>query len=76
MTYLLLAILSSAMVSITMRLSEKHVQNQMVMFMANYAICTGLSYGLMNQNGFSISPITFWMGSISGVLYLVSFVYL
>ena len=76
MTYLLLAILSSAMVSITMRLSEKHVQNQMVMFMANYAICTGLSYGMMNQNGFSISPITFWLGSISGVLYLISFVYL
>lgn len=80
MIYLLLAILSSAMVSITMRLSEKHVQNQMMMFMANYAICTILSYLFMDSftkaNLPSMTPITFWLGVISGILYLVSFVYL
>lgn len=80
MIYLLLAILSSAMVSITMRLSEKHVQNQMVMFMANYAICTTLSYLFMDSftkvSLFSMSASTFWLGVISGILYLVSFVYL
>ena len=80
MIYLLLAILSSAMVSITMRLSEKHVQNQMVMIMANYAICTTLSYLFMDSftkvSLFSMSASTFWLGVISGILYLVSFVYL
>lgn len=80
MIYLLLAIASSALVSITMRMSEKHVKNQMGMFMANYAICSLLSYLLMDQATrltlFSMSSFTFWMGVISGFLYLAGFVFL
>ena len=38
MIYLVLAILSSALISIGMRLGEKHVKNEMGMFMANYAV--------------------------------------
>lgn len=78
MIYLLLAIASSSMVSICMRLSEKHVKNEMGMFMANYAVCIALSYGFMNHTlTFSMErPV--WMmwilGIISGILYLVSFV--
>lgn len=78
MFYLLLAIASSAMVSICMRLSEKHVKNEMGMFMANYAICVVLSYVFMNQKldfvwGRSVAMMLV-LGVISGVLYLVSFV--
>ncbi len=78
MIYLLLAIASSAMVSICMRLSEKHVKNEMGMFMANYAVCIALSYGFMNH-ALSVSMehsvmIMWLLGVISGILYLVSFV--
>ena len=78
MIYLLLAIASSAMVSICMRLSEKHVKNEMGMFMANYAVCIALSYGFMNH-ALSVSAersvlIMWLLGVISGILYLVSFV--
>lgn len=82
MIYLLLAIACSVMISITMRISEKHVKNEMAMFMANYAICTVLSFlnmqdktqmaGLMNGSG----GLTIGLGVISGILYLVSFVFL
>ena len=43
MLYLFLAIASSAMVSIFMRITGKYVRNNMVMFTANYAVCLALS---------------------------------
>ncbi|MBR3692898.1 MAG: hypothetical protein IKL88_00060 [Erysipelotrichales bacterium] len=76
MFYLVLAILSSSIISIIMRLSEKYVENQMGMFMANYLICTMLSYVFMEELSLSVSSVTFGLGVISGILYLVSFVYL
>ena len=39
MFYLLLAVASSATISLCMRLSEKYVRSNMVMFTANYAVC-------------------------------------
>lgn len=76
MFYLILAIMCSSIISITMRFSEKYVENQMGMFMANYIVCTLLSYAFMNSLSLSVSSVTFSLGVVSGILYLVSFVYL
>ena len=83
MLYLILAIASSAMVSICMRASEKYIKNEMGMFMANYAICIFLSAWFMDWhanpfriiNADTLFPIV-GLGVISGILYLVSFVFL
>lgn len=80
MIYLLLAIASSAMVSICMRLSEKHIKSQMGMFTANYAVCIVLSLlfmgGQTNIAADSSAAITIGLGLVSGVLYLLGFVFL
>lgn len=77
---LVLAIASSAMVSIGMRISEKHVRNTMAMFTANYAICLMVSrlymgdirlFAVENGTGTAVG-----LGIVSGVLYLVNFVLL
>lgn len=80
MFYLFLAIASSAMVSICMRITEKYVRNNMVMFTANYAICLALSLlyigdtrFLTNESGIGIAVV---LGIISGFLYLLCFVLL
>ena len=78
MFYLMLAILSSAMVSITMRISEKYITNKMAMFMSNYAICIALSAAFMDWKNMSagLGVPALVLGAISGVLYLVSFIFL
>lgn len=80
MFYLLLAITSSVLVSIFMRLSEKHITNQMGMFMANYATCILLSTIFMNHQVNDTTPrslmVMIGLGIVSGILYLVSFVFL
>ena len=80
MLYLLLAIASSAIISILMRFSEKHIKTEMGMFMANYAACVLLSFLFMNKGvdyfaSTSLAPML-GLGVISGVLYLVSFLFL
>ena len=47
MIYLILAIISSACVSIFMRLSESYIKSEMAMFMANYGACIALSMAFM-----------------------------
>ena len=80
MLYLLLAIASSAMVSICMRLSERHIHNNMVMFTANYAVCLAMSWFYMEGGGlFAAGDGMLWavaLGVVSGFLYLGSFVVL
>lgn len=81
MFYLLLAIFSSAMVSIVMRLSDRKVTNNFGMLVMNYLMCSLLSAGSAGlRNLFDPSnsklAITTAMGCINGVLYLVSFVLL
>lgn len=83
MFYLLLAIISSALVSITMRFSNDHVKNNMVMFSANYGICTLLSaFFTYRSGGLSLSgPQTglgfaIFLGVISGFMYLAAFILL
>lgn len=77
---LVLAIASSAMVSIGMRISEKHVRNTMAMFTANYAICLMVSRLYMGDiRLFAVESGTWTavgLGIVSGVLYLVNFVLL
>ena len=77
MLNLLLAILSSALVSITMRLSESKVKNNIGMLAVNYLMCLGLAWG---YTGFA-NPFpgeeglgfTLTVGSINGFLYLAGF---
>ena len=81
MFYLLLAIASSTMVSVCMRLSERHIKNQMAMFMANYAVCSALSaafmpgWGREELQSWNL-PVIVGLGLVSGVLYLLGFVFL
>ena len=77
MLNLLLAILSSALVSITMRFSESKVKNNIGMLAMNYLMCLGLAWG---YTGFA-NPFpgeqglgfTLTIGSINGFLYLAGF---
>lgn len=80
MIYLLSAIASSALVSIFMRMSERHIRNNMVMFTTNYAVCLILSRYYMGaiqlfttEKGIETAII---LGLVSGLLYLGSFVLL
>lgn len=80
MFYLVLAIASSAFVSIFMRISEKHIKNEMGMFMSNYAVCILLSFLFMNRQvdylADPLAPRMIGLGLVSGILYLVSFIFL
>lgn len=80
MIYLLSAIVSSALVSIFMRMSEKRIRSNMVMFTANYAVCLALSRYYMGNirlfttaNGIETAIV---LGIVSGILYLVNFMLL
>ncbi|MBQ2816610.1 MAG: EamA family transporter [Clostridia bacterium] len=80
MIYLLLAIFSSAMVSIVMRLSTGRVKEGMGMLSMNYLCCLFLSLAYTGvSNAFpALEGLgrTIFMGSINGVLYLLGFVLL
>jgi len=77
--YLILAIASSALISVFMRIGEKHVTNQMGMFMTNYAVCIlfALLYlGADSDVGTAVGGLTsstILMGAICGTLYLTNF---
>lgn len=81
MLFLILAIFSSAMVSVVMRLSDCRVSNNFGMLVMNYLMCSLLSAGSVGfENLFDPSDpqlaITTAMGCFNGVLYLTSFVLL
>ena len=80
MFYLILAIASSALVSILIRFSERYVKHNISMLCINYAMCLVLSvlytgvgklFTTGEGLGWAIS-----LGTINGILYLVSFVVL
>ena len=77
MFYLLLGFVSSALVSIIMRLSEEKVKNNIGMLVMNYLMCTLLALGETKlwQMGPSLH-ITAALGVVNGMFYLVSFVLL
>ncbi len=78
MVYLILAIASSALVSIFMKLSEKKRQSETGMLIFNYAACVVFALLLSpNINPFSQKEglaITFVLGAIAGVIYLATLV--
>ena len=80
MISLILAIASSACVSIFMRLSENQIKSEMAMFMANYGACIALSVIFMEGSvGDTFSKGTgsiLALGCITGILYLGGFVML
>lgn len=78
MLYLLLAIISSALVSIVMRLSTNKVKGNIAMLVANYFVCTLLSaafagFGNLLPAADGLGK-TVGLGAVNGVLYLASFV--
>ena len=76
MVYLLLAILSSAMVSIMMRLSTHKVSGNISMLSMNYLMCLVIAGLRTNELLPSVPelPQTLGMGVVHGILYLLSFV--
>jgi len=76
--YLLLAIISSALVSLMMRLSTDKVKGNIAMLVVNYFVCMCLAAGFAGFG--SIMPErsglgqTMGLGALNGVLYLASFV--
>ena len=80
MLFLLMAVASSAMVSILMRISEQYVRGNMVMFSANYAACMVISLIYMRDIRPSIiepgTGTAVTLGAVTGFLYLAGFVLL
>lgn len=78
MIYLILAIISSALVSVVMRLSQRFARNNITMLAANYVMCTAaaafLAGGIVPAG--QGAALTVGLGSICGVLYLLGFVLL
>ena len=78
MLSLCLAILSSSMVSVVMRLSGSRVKQDMGMLAMNYLVCTLLSgafngfRGLVDPSNARLA-ITTVLGAVNGVLYLAGF---
>lgn len=80
MVFLILAIISSVMVSIGIRLSEKRTEHVIGMFAVNYLICflLGWFYSgnlqlLPRKSGIGLALL---LGTVNGVLYLGSFILL
>ena len=78
MLNLLLAIVSSALVSVTMRFSGSKIRNNIAMLAVNYIMCAVLAWG---YTGFGTpfpagAGSTLLMGILNGVLYLAGFVLL
>lgn len=80
MLNLLLAVISSALVSITMRFSETKIKNNIAMLAVNYLMCTFLAWAYTGLGSFfPMEPgrqTTVILGGINGVLYLAGFVLL
>lgn len=80
MIYLILAVLSSALINIIMRLSNGKVKSKISMLVMNYVMCTFLSaaftgFGNLLPNVPELGATIGW-GVLDGVLYLAGFVLL
>lgn len=78
--YLVLAIISSAMIAIVMRISSDKVKANISMLAVNYLTCLLLAAVYTNfkiaPSDTSSLPITLTMGAFNGLLYLLGFVLL
>ena len=79
---LLMRIASSTAITLIMRFSDKKTSNNMAMFMANYAVCSCLSYYYMTGAGTQVFQnaegigFTIGIGLISGIWYLAAFLFM
>lgn len=75
-------IASSTAITLIMRFSDKKTSNNMAMFMANYAVCSCLSYYYMTGAGTQVFQnaegigFTIGIGLISGIWYLAAFLFM
>ena len=80
MLYLLLAIASSAMIAVIMRISSHKVKANISMLAVNYVTCLMLAAIYAGFQVFPLQSPGFWgavgMGAVNGVLYLLGFVLL
>ena len=80
MLNLLLAILSSALVSILMRLSGTKIKNNFGMLSVNYLMCMVLAWGYAGFGGLFPEeqglPLALGLGVVNGILFLAGFVLL
>lgn len=80
MIYLLFAIVSSALVSIVMRLSEEHIKNNISMLAVNYAVCVLVAAIHMGSPETAFKDLgggmgtAVGLGAVNGFLYLFSFI--
>ena len=78
MLYLILAIVTSAMISILMRLSEHKIKNNIAMLFIGYVCCSILSALYMEPGHFSVQSPKFstilLMAAVNGCLYMGGFV--
>ena len=80
MIQLILSILSSAAIAVLMRLGDKQIKNNMVMFASNYIVCGVMSWAFMQKAGEAASGtgsgFALGLGIIGGIMFLLSFVLL
>lgn len=80
MIYLLLAIASSAMIAVIMRISSRWVRGNIRMLAMNYLTCLLLGAWYAGFQLFPVRsvgfPVTAGMGAVNGILYLAGFVLL
>lgn len=80
MLYLAMAIVSSMMISVVMRLSEKRVRNKTAMLASNYVVCSVLA--MLVSGSLELFPrvqglsLGIGLGVINGILYLAGFMLL
>lgn len=78
MIFLLLAVFSSSMISIMMRVSSGKITANLSMLATNYLICSllGAAYAGFDLVAADVPGFdtTLWLGLVSGVLYLAGFV--
>lgn len=81
MIYLILAVISSMLVSVIMRVSDKHIHNNVSMLASNYLMCATMAAVYSGAGAlFPVAaegfPFGLGLGAISGMLYLGSFMLL
>ncbi len=80
MLYLLLAILTSALITVVMRLSEKHVSGKMPLLAVSYMVSLVLAGGCMLLGGQPLKGegmgTALWMGGVNGIFYVLGFLML
>ncbi len=80
MTDLLLAVVSSVLISLVMRLSQRRVRNNVTMLAANYVVCMTLAALFTGEAGLVPNApgmgAALGLGAVSGVLYLGGFLLL